>query len=91
MGEAGVLGIVDNVVDGADGWRRKQNQNSVVDGATAITMGDGVVGVGILQLLKPNQDTLVPILGKKSSWDKNVNKKEECSSLGYDWVTITGW
>ncbi len=54
-------------------------------------VGSSGVGVGILQLLIPNQDKLVPILGKKTSWDTNVNKREECATLGYDWVTITGW
>ena len=54
-------------------------------------VGSSGVGVGILQLLIPNQDKVVPILGKKTSWDTNVNKREECATLGYDWVTITGW
>jgi len=80
MGEAGVLGDVDG---GAVGWRQMQ---------TNAMEGGGVgVGVGILQLLLPNQDTLVPTLGKKTGWDRNVNKREECASLGYDWVTISGW
>ena len=79
MGEAGVLGDV----DGAMGWRRRQTN--------ALSSGGGGSGVGILQLLIPNQDKLVPILGKKTGWERNINKREECATLGYDWVTIPGW
>ena len=50
-------------------------------------------GVGILQLLKPNQSRLVPVLGKRTGWDKSYSKKEECArELGVDmgWVSIVG-
>jgi hypothetical protein len=98
MGEAGVLG--EGVDGGAVGWRRMQKNTMGGGGGAGDTtrgggagVGVGVVGcgVGILQLLLPNQDTLVPTLGKRTGWDRNVNKREECASLGYEWVTISGW
>ena len=85
MGEAGVLGEVDD--DGAVGWRRRRRRMPT----TTRNDSSGNGSVGILHLLRPNQEKLVPILGKKTSWDANVNKREECATLGYDWVTITGW
>ncbi len=87
MGEAGVLATA-AFDDGATGWRRRGMQYSGGGGYD----GSGGGGVGILQLLTPNQDSLVPILGKKTGWDVGmVNKREDCAALGNDWVTISGW
>jgi len=80
MGEAGVLGIGDEAV----GWRAKRRAGESSIGS--MTMG----GMGILQLLAPGQSKLVPILGKRTGWDGQLNKREECASLENDWVTIAG-
>eukprot|EP00571_Detonula_confervacea_P008534 CAMPEP_0172315998 /NCGR_PEP_ID=MMETSP1058-20130122/26924_1 /TAXON_ID=83371 /ORGANISM="Detonula confervacea, Strain CCMP 353" /LENGTH=250 /DNA_ID=CAMNT_0013030215 /DNA_START=263 /DNA_END=1015 /DNA_ORIENTATION=- len=75
MGEAGVLGGA----DGAAGWRSR-------GGSGALNCG-----VGVLQLMAPSQAQLVPVLGKITGWDhEQVNKREECASLGNEWVSITG-
>jgi hypothetical protein len=42
--------------------------------------------VGVLQLLTPSQKHLVPVLGKRSGYEKDFPKKEECRSIGYDWL-----
>jgi len=76
MGETGVIGSV----EGAAGWRSTRSDN----------VENRSCGVGILQLLSPRQATLVEVLGKKTGWDPKVNKREECASLGNEWVSITG-
>ena len=83
MGEAGVLGGV----EGAGGWRMQ------IERQRAASRGGGNVmdsGVGILQLLAPNQSKLVPVLGKKTGWDELVDKRTECASLGNEWALVTG-
>jgi flavin reductase (DIM6/NTAB) family NADH-FMN oxidoreductase RutF len=42
---------------------------------------------GILQLLTPQQHSLVNILGKHSGYEAGYSKQTECAKLGYDWVT----
>ena len=42
---------------------------------------------GVLQLLRPNQKHLVPVLGKHSGREHGFSKREECSSLGFPWCT----
>ena len=74
MGETGVIGSV----EGAAGWRSVR------------AVENRSCGIGILQLLSPNQSKLVEVLGKKTGWDPKVNKREECASLGHEWVSITG-
>jgi len=66
-------------VEGATGWRSARSDNV-----------ERSCGIGILQLLSPNQSKLVEVLGKKTGWDPKVNKREECASLGNEWVSITG-
>jgi flavin reductase (DIM6/NTAB) family NADH-FMN oxidoreductase RutF len=46
--------------------------------------------MGILQLMAPDQAKLVPLLGKTTGWDVQSNKREECASLGNDWVSVAG-
>lgn len=47
-------------------------------------------GMGILQLLRPCQKHLVPILGKHSGYDnRNYSKRLECDAIGYPWVTTS--
>ena len=75
MGETGVIGSV----EGAAGWRSARYDNV-----------ENICGVGILQLLSPMQSKLVEVLGKKTGWNPKVNKREECASLGNEWVSITG-
>jgi hypothetical protein len=77
MGDAGVIGSV----EGAAGWRMK---------SVRADMENRSCGIGILQLLSPNQSKLVEVLGKKTGWDPKVNKREECASLDNEWVSITG-
>ena len=79
MGDAGVIGAYS--VEGAAGWRRGRYSSGTVSSS---------VGVGILQLLRPSQATLVEVLGKKSGWDEQVDKRKECSSLGNEWTSIVG-
>ena len=76
MGGTGVIGAV----EGAAGWRSARSDNVEMRSC----------GIGILQLLSPNQSNLVEVLGKKTGWDPKVNKREECASLGNEWVSITG-
>merc|ERR1711862_340889 len=45
-------------------------------------------GVGILQLLTHRQSSLVPVLGKTSGWDSQIEKKKGCAKLGNKWVSI---
>jgi len=78
MGETGVIGSV----EGAAGWRMKNVRSDIENRSCG--------GVGILQLLSPNQSKLVKVLGKKTGWNPEVNKREECASLGNEWVSITG-
>lgn len=75
MGEAGVLAN-----DEAVGWRSGESSMG------SVTTG----GIGVLQLMTPRQAKLVPILGKRTGWDENVDKKGECASLENEWVTIDG-
>jgi len=81
MGDAGVIGAYS--VEGAAGWRRGRYSSSG-------TVSSSSVGVGILQLLRPSQSKLVEILGKKTGWDEQVDKRKECASLGNEWVSIVG-
>ena len=43
--------------------------------------------VGVLQLLRPNQSDLVPILGKRSGYEDGYDKREECEGAGFEWVS----
>jgi flavin reductase (DIM6/NTAB) family NADH-FMN oxidoreductase RutF len=43
-------------------------------------------GTGVLQLLRPSQKVLVPVLGKRSGYEQDFDKKEECSKLGFNWI-----
>lgn len=43
-------------------------------------------GRGVLQLLRPSQKALVPILGKRSGYEVGYSKRGACSWLRYDWV-----
>lgn len=43
-------------------------------------------GLGVLQLLTPDQKHLVPVLGKRSGYDEGYSKRKACRDLGYDWV-----
>lgn len=47
-------------------------------------------GVGVLQLLSPDQSSLVPILGKRSGYEDGFSKREECEKLGFGWVSGGG-
>lgn len=72
--------------EGAVGWRASQMSRSM-NGAGAAQ------GVGILQLLTPSKAKLVPILGKKTGWDKDYCKKTECAKeLGLEqgWILTPG-
>jgi len=42
--------------------------------------------VGVLQLLTPTMQDLVPILGKRSGYEEGYSKREECGKVGYEWV-----
>ena len=48
-------------------------------------------GFGILQLLRPHQQHLVPILGQHSGYDNTMmnyySKRIECERMGYPWVS----
>ena len=41
---------------------------------------------GVLQLLTPSQKDLVPILGKRSGYDKEYSKQVACREAGMAWV-----
>lgn len=41
---------------------------------------------GVLQLLKPCQKNLVPVLGKRSGYEMGYSKRDECSKLGFPWT-----
>jgi len=43
--------------------------------------------VGVLQLLTPEQSELVPLLGKRSSLEKDCSKENLCASAGFTWST----
>lgn len=43
-------------------------------------------GEGVLQLLRPAQKVLVPVLGKRSGYESGYSKRSECASLGFEWV-----
>ena len=81
MGDAGVIGAYS--VEGAAGWRRGRYSSSD-------TVSSSSVGVGILQLLRPSQSKLVEILGTKTGWDEQFDKRKECASLGNEWISIVG-
>ena len=87
MGGPGVIGDYD--VEGANGWRRQVDNNRRI-GMGSVRLSNSGGGVGVLQLLSPNQAKLVEILGKKTGWDTNVNKREDCASLGNDWARAIG-
>lgn len=42
--------------------------------------------VGVLQLLRPTHKRIVPILGKRSGYEKGFSKQAECSKLGFPWT-----
>lgn len=44
--------------------------------------------IGILQLLDKNQCDVVPILGKRSGYEKDYNKELECRKIGFEWTEI---
>ena len=46
--------------------------------------------VGVLQLLRPDQSKLVPILGKRSGYEDGYDKREECRGAGFEWVSCDG-
>jgi Flavin reductase like domain len=46
-------------------------------------------GRGILQLLRPCHKMLVPILGKRSGYEPQYSKRDECSALGFGWLNAT--
>lgn len=39
-----------------------------------------------MQLLRPEQKHLVPVLGKRSGYDEGYSKRNACRELGFDWV-----
>ena len=45
--------------------------------------------VAILQLLTTKQSTLVPILGKRSGYELDFSKRDECCKRGYPWTFTT--
>jgi flavin reductase (DIM6/NTAB) family NADH-FMN oxidoreductase RutF len=45
--------------------------------------------VGILQLLTPKQSKLVPVLGKRSGYERSYSKRGESDKLGYPWTRTT--
>jgi len=47
---------------------------------------DSFCGRGILQLLRPDQASLVEVLGKQSGRD--VNKAEICKQIGMEWKSV---
>lgn len=47
-------------------------------------------GRGVLQLLQPAQKDLVNILGKRTGYDPEYNKQEECKRCGFSW-TSSSW
>lgn len=49
------------------------------------------VGWGVLQLLRPCHAPLVEVLGKRSSYDPQVDKAAECASRGCDWIPGDPW
>ena len=46
--------------------------------------------VGVLQLLRPDQSKLVPILGKRSGYEDGYDKRDECEGAGFGWVAYCG-
>ena len=46
--------------------------------------------VGVLQLLRPDQSKLVPILGKRSGYEDGYDKRNECKGAGFGWVAYCG-
>lgn len=44
---------------------------------------------GVLQLLRPNQKYLVPVLGKHSGREPGYSKRDECHQLGFPWCCTT--
>ena len=46
--------------------------------------------VGILQLLNKTQCHLVPILGKRSGYEQDYDKEEECRKIGFTWMDFFG-
>lgn len=85
MGEAGMLGDGSSFVEGSSGWRSRTR-----GGSGGISSGGGG-GMGVLQLLRPDQSRLVPILGKSTGWDVGkIDKMAECAATGYEWATVAG-
>jgi flavin reductase (DIM6/NTAB) family NADH-FMN oxidoreductase RutF len=41
---------------------------------------------GVLQLLTPEQKDLVPLLGKRSGYEKGYSKAKACREVGMSWV-----
>lgn len=46
--------------------------------------------VGVLQLLRPDQSKLVPMLGKRSGYEDEYDKREECKGAGFEWISYHG-
>lgn len=42
--------------------------------------------VGVLQLLTPSMQTVVPVLGKRSGYEQGYSKRDECHKLGHTWI-----
>lgn len=41
--------------------------------------------IGVLQLLSPDQVSLVPVLGKRSGYETDFSKADACNLLGFKW------
>lgn len=42
--------------------------------------------VGVLQLLTPTMQSVVPVLGKRSGYEQGYSKRDECHKLGHTWI-----
>jgi Flavin reductase like domain len=51
--------------------------------------GDDNDKIAVLQLLRPAQKDLVPVLGKQSGYNMAFSKRRECMQRGFPWVTST--
>jgi hypothetical protein len=43
--------------------------------------------VGVLQLLTPSMQDVVPVLGKRSGYEEGYSKRDECQKLGHGWIS----
>ncbi|KAL7569458.1 hypothetical protein ACA910_009641 [Epithemia clementina (nom. ined.)] len=44
---------------------------------------------GVLQLLRPQHASLVPILGKRSGYDLTFSKSQSCAKQGFAWIDVS--